>query len=327
MNNIKLFASCIPVKGAKRSIIYDLQRMDYDFIPNSLYEFLKAYDGKSLTEVKELYSDEENLIIDEYISFLVNKDYIFLTDQPESYPDLNLDWDAPRIITNSIIDFDAFSCHNFNEIIAQLTRLRCQALELRFFDNCSLNKIKELLEVTNDTTIRSISLVIKYDESITPSEIDDLMTQRTALKSLVIHGCATPIPNLSNKKVACISNLITDESHCGVIDHLNFSVNISLFTESVHHNSCLNRKVSIDKNGEIKNCPSSLVSFGNIKYKTLLEAINSEGFKDLWNIKKDNILVCKDCEFRYMCTDCRVYLSDNDNIYSKPLKCNYDPYN
>jgi hypothetical protein len=36
--------------------------------------------------------------------------------------------------------------------------------------------------------------------------------------------------------------------------------------------------------------------------------------------------VCKDCEFRYICTDCRAYLEDPYNEYSKPLKCGYDPY-
>ena len=49
-------------------------------------------------------------------------------------------------------------------------------------------------------------------------------------------------------------------------------------------------------------------------------------FRMLWNINKDKIDVCKDCEFRYICTDCRAYIKDKRDIYSKPLKCNYDPY-
>ncbi|MNL67068.1 hypothetical protein D3C87_1916250 [compost metagenome] len=27
-----------------------------------------------------------------------------------------------------------------------------------------------------------------------------------------------------------------------------------------------------------------------------------------------------------MCTDCRAYVEDPKDIYSKPLKCGYDPY-
>ena len=67
-------------------------------------------------------------------------------------------------------------------------------------------------------------------------------------------------------------------------------------------------------------------SFGNIKDTTLKEAIEKPGFKDLWFICKDKIDVCKDCEFRHMCTDCRAYIKDPENIYSQPAKCPYNPY-
>jgi len=67
-------------------------------------------------------------------------------------------------------------------------------------------------------------------------------------------------------------------------------------------------------------------SFGNIKDTTLKKAIEKPGFKDLWYIHKDQIDVCKDCEFRHMCTDCRCFIKDPDNIYSQPAKCTYNPY-
>ncbi len=67
-------------------------------------------------------------------------------------------------------------------------------------------------------------------------------------------------------------------------------------------------------------------SFGNIKDTTLEEALNKKGFKKYWNITKDQINICKDCEFRNICTDCRAYTQDPNDIYSKPLKCGYDPY-
>ena len=31
-------------------------------------------------------------------------------------------------------------------------------------------------------------------------------------------------------------------------------------------------------------------------------------------MKKDSIKVCRDCEFRYICTDCRVYIEKEDDI-------------
>jgi SPASM domain peptide maturase of grasp-with-spasm system len=65
--------------------------------------------------------------------------------------------------------------------------------------------------------------------------------------------------------------------------------------------------------------------YGNIKDTTLEEVLNHPDFKKYWNIKKDQISICKDCEFRHICTDCRAYV-ENPVIYSKPLKCGYNPY-
>jgi len=113
---------------------------------------------------------------------------------------------------------------------------------------------------------------------------------------------------------------------CGEICVDNFVNNIQTFTESQHYNTCLNRKICIDTKGEIKNCPAMSRSYGNIKDITLEEAINKTGYMDLWGIRIDDIDVCKDCEFRYMCTDCRAFIKDPKNIYSQPAKCPYNPY-
>jgi hypothetical protein len=58
----------------------------------------------------------------------------------------------------------------------------------------------------------------------------------------------------------------------------------------------------------------------------LHSALAQRDFAALWSINKDQITVCKDCEFRYVCTDCRAYLLDAGDLYSKPSKCTYDPY-
>jgi len=123
------------------------------------------------------------------------------------------------------------------------------------------------------------------------------------------------------KRVGFLSN-----NRCGMIDKKFFSPNIPTYTEALHHNSCLNRKVSISAEGDIKNCPSMSESFGNISDTPLATAIEKPGFKKYWDINKDKVQVCKDCEFRYICTDCRAYIENPEDILSKPLKCGYNPY-
>jgi radical SAM protein with 4Fe4S-binding SPASM domain len=66
--------------------------------------------------------------------------------------------------------------------------------------------------------------------------------------------------------------------------------------------------------------------FGHINEVSLMEVLIKKDFSVLWGITKDDILICKDCEFRYMCTDCRAHIQDKNNVTSKPINCEYDPY-
>ncbi|NVO08804.1 MAG: hypothetical protein HXX16_02475 [Bacteroidales bacterium] len=58
-NRFQLFSCCIPVKGYLRSALYDLQRKNYLFIPNSLFEILANHTSKTFDEVLQLVDDDE----------------------------------------------------------------------------------------------------------------------------------------------------------------------------------------------------------------------------------------------------------------------------
>lgn len=99
-----------------------------------------------------------------------------------------------------------------------------------------------------------------------------------------------------------------------------------MFLESMSFNSCLNRKLCIDKDGNLKNCLAMPASFGNMADIKNGDKWLTPEFEKLWHINKDKIDVCKDCEYRYMCVDCRCFIKDPQNIYSQPSKCQYNPY-
>jgi SPASM domain peptide maturase of grasp-with-spasm system len=84
--------------------------------------------------------------------------------------------------------------------------------------------------------------------------------------------------------------------------------------------------MSISANGDIKNCPSLQKVFGNLLKDSILTIVKKKEFQKLWHINKDKINICKVCEYRYSCTDCRAFIEEPDNNLSKPLKCGYDPY-
>ncbi len=42
-----------------------------------------------------------------------------------------------------------------------------------------------------------------------------------------------------------------------------------------------------------------------------INIVQSLEFQQLWHLNKDKINVCKDCQYRYMCPDCRAFTIDN----------------
>ncbi len=104
------------------------------------------------------------------------------------------------------------------------------------------------------------------------------------------------------------------------IEIINF-----LYTE--FYNPCLGHQIAIDTGGEIKCCLWSDDVLGNIVSDNLKDMIVSGTFDNYWEISKEKIDSCKDCELRFACDDCRVFaLVDSGRLESKPSYCNYDPY-
>ena len=64
----------------------------------------------------------------------------------------------------------------------------------------------------------------------------------------------------------------------------NFSTNYDVYLEGENANTCLNKKIAIDRFGNIKNCPSMSKSFGNANHENIVATAYSPEFKNLWSI-------------------------------------------
>lgn len=122
------------------------------------------------------------------------------------------------------------------------------------------------------------------------------------------------------------SEVLASEACCGQVSPRYFSCNVEAFTEALQFNSCLNRKIGIDARGAIRNCPSMPRAYGDVRTAPLAEIVANSEFQAVWKVTKDDVLVCQDCEFRYICHDCRAYVKDPAQPLSKPAKCRYNPY-
>lgn len=319
------------VKGATRSLVYDIPRGSLQFIPNDLYDFRLKYNKK---EVRMIYSENPNdkEIIKEYIDFLIQKEYAFIG----SFDDTNLIEDSfsksyktTNFINHAIIEYSNFNLENLNKILFELESVGCNVVQvISYKQKIDIDKLESFVEnISKSAYITNIEFVIPYEKSITKESLDKLFRMNLKIDKVVVHN--SPINDtvdyLNGSTLIFNTKKIKSSKSCGIISKEYFSLNTLQYTESHKYNSCLHQKVSINMEGKIQNCPALKESYGNIETSSLKEIVSNQKFQRLWNIHKDKIETCKICEFRHVCTDCRAFIEAPDNLYSKPLKCGYDP--
>lgn len=105
-----------------------------------------------------------------------------------------------------------------------------------------------------------------------------------------------------------------------------FYTNQKQYMINKYMNSCWNSKIAITSTGDILPCVFARDEIiGNIKKVSIKDIMKNNIYS---NITKDKIQVCKDCEFRYACHDCRPLAKGLYNdINAKNPRCLYDPYN
>ncbi|MFH1551928.1 MAG: radical SAM protein [bacterium] len=92
--------------------------------------------------------------------------------------------------------------------------------------------------------------------------------------------------------------------------------------------SCWQGKLCVTFAGDVLPCIMGRnEKIGNIKKDSLTGILNSDKLIKLWGLSKDKIEVCRDCEYRYVCFDCRPQAKgETGNLYAKPKECLYNPY-
>ena len=324
----RLFANCLPVRGARRSLVCDLQKGRGQFIPNDLYEILTEMRDLTLSQIRAHYDNAEDQALDEYFALLVNQEYGFWCDEPERFPDLDLSWDRPEAVTNAIVDVNRNSTHDFKSIFDQLDELGCLAVQVRAYNELPMNEVEQILEAASDTRFRHMDFVLKFQPELTGDRLLELAARYQVISRIVVHSSPAASRTDAGKMPLVIrfhKEAFTTES-CGEVAPEYFSITTEHFTEALRFNTCLNRKISVSVDGEIKACPAMGHSCGNIKGVRLGQAAKDPVLVQIGSITKDQIAVCRDCEFRYICTDCRAFTAGPGDLYSKPAKCSYDPY-
>lgn len=329
MEYLNIYSNCQLVKGASRSLICDLQMRKSYPVSNDVYDVFCFLKDHSIEECVAHYGVDNQEAILSYVDFIVKKEMGFKDKGIlAELSSLDLSWDAFTDITNVILEYNEDLNYN-NPFFKALFNLNVHGLEVRCYDQTDLKKLEAFLATFKGSVLKYIKLILPYSLATNTTVLEQLVKDNLRIKSFLIHSApedqfiqiykdSVPVTYYSEAINSCLS--------CGMIRSAYFITNMELFTESQQHNSCLNRKLSIDFNGFIKNCPSMQDSYGHMLETDLHGLLENPDFRKYWGIKKDDISVCRDCEYRHVCTDCRAYVEDPKDIYSKPLKCGYDPY-
>lgn len=337
MNNkdclyFKLYANCIPVKGANENIICDMERQYYLPIPSIVYDVLLVNENNELTieELKHYFDGNYDEGIDKFFVFFEERGLGFYTSEPGWYPTLSLDWDSPFEITNAILEIDRTGMqYDINSVLDQLNEIGCQAIEFRFLSVVSIEKIIKFLKEYENSRFQAYVLYLHYADNIVEKDLVELYLSLSRISFIVVYSTVEDIAisahNSRLKEYVKFTKAPLTISSKEQLSPNNLILNIPSFTEAKKFNLGLNRKVSVDVNGHIKHYPNHCKSFGNVAEKNLIEVIRQPLFQQLWFINNDQIEICRDCQFRYMCPSNSDILEQNGKFYKKD-QCMFDPY-
>lgn len=329
MNSFFQFYSNIFIfYGVKRSIIFDTQFKKHYFISNFIFQLIKD------NVINLNYKDRENqYIIEKWISYFIENDLGFFTENTNYFPKISNEFYFEGNLSNLILELSNLNSEIIitEKFINKLQFLGIKAITVTQ-EEYNFDDIIKLLDLFKNTNFEHIEMYL--NSNFCKETFIELVSKEMRVRKITFIDAEKNDYNISlfGYERIVFDKVVNNSLNklCGnTIIHNSF-INIKNITESNNHNSCLHKKISIDKQGYIRNCPSMPQHFGNIKDNSLEEALNHPDFKKYWNVTKDMIEVCKDCEFRHICTDCRAYTErthfEEDIDLSKPLKCGYNPY-
>ncbi|OPC29915.1 grasp-with-spasm system SPASM domain peptide maturase [Elizabethkingia miricola] len=316
MNNkfFFLYQDCQIVKGSKNILLCDLHTKNV-INANSIFSYFE-------NDNSILYEDKNKEVID----FLVAEKFGYISDEKNENKK-ELRWESSKIINEVIIEHSKSEGFSLENVYKKIETIGAEFIQIRFIDY-SFTKLKKVLSLLSASSIRTIEILVPYMEEKKNSTLINFLEKNPRVQILYFYNA--PFNQSINKpfyfNVVYYEKNLIDEKLCGIVNTDYFLIDIKNFSKAKNVNSCLKDKLFISHNGTIKNCPSLNYEIGHIN-DILLEDLFMEIEGDLIrSVTKDSINVCKDCEYRYMCIDCRAYIEEPSNIFSKPLKCGYDPY-
>lgn len=319
----KMHSSCLPVKGINQGCIYDLRRGSVYKVQNDILDIFENYANKKISILFDDYKEQIE-IIKKYLAFFIENELIFFTDELDNFTEIKKTFRKPFLIDIMYIEMDNYNSKKrefFEKEI--ISKIGCKELILIYKEKSAV-ELKEILIELDKSKIQSTICFINYNQFDLNffSEISCFLR----LREVYIYN--SPMDKHENDSNLFYSQLSLEKILTKKIENSNDLVpNLDSFLESQEYNLFYNRRVYIDNENNVKHAINENEIYGNITNTNIFDIVLSPSFKKLWNIAKDEITICKDCEFRYICPDNRIPIFDKKTKnYYHIEECNYSPY-
>ncbi|QHI35357.1 hypothetical protein IMCC3317_07030 [Kordia antarctica] len=320
----KLHNSCVPVKGLKRGVIYDLQKGSFFFLPNSIIELLTSNETNKLATIYAAY-ESQTLLLDKYFNYLLESELIHLTEDLNKFPTTSTKFESPFILDILFLEIDSLENSKIT-LLQNINSLGCSQIVFLTKNILDLSILEKVVTLLEQSKIQNITLITKHEEkNIAP--ILNLHYKFPRFRKTIFFE--------SSKKEQ--SEVIQFKFEEGSLDAIltkrissvhDFVLNQKAYRESLKRNLFFNRKAYVDNKGNIKNYYNSKNVFGTIEKDDIKSVISSKSFRKIWKVTKDKIKICQSCEFRYVCPDNRIPETKSklkNELYEHTSICNYDP--
>lgn len=332
-----LSSSCALTKGHSRTLIQDFCRNYANFIPNEYYNLCMMLDRHLISDIVRNIEKQSLDSFYMFIDFMLSKEYAFLVDDLLLFPPKSHEVNDSSIMLNdAIIEIDE---HNFKkdavmEFLEEAKSLGCRNLQIRLFSFSGMEFLLTLANIVCNYNYTYIELHLDNSNSICYDECCQVIRDFAPISNIYIYNAKYPNAKdyyirtkgcyeLQMGSVVFIDTIL-DNKKCGAISKFcQVYDDEKFYRMSQKYNSCLFKKIALDRDGNVRNCLSLPETYDFSE--GLGHIVASSEFKKYWNIKKDDIQTCKDCEFRYNCLDCRAR-TENGDLLGKPLTCTYNPY-
>lgn len=323
-----LYANCVTVRGARRSLICDLLLHRYQLIPNRLQEILSIRPIPVWEALRASTKEEDQDCLRRYFVFLEQSGYGFWTRDPGDFPPLDNTYHEAASIANAVVEISIVTHPYLPSVFMQLDQAGCTAIQLVFADtHSSPSMVEDVLALCATGRLRTIEVILRDGADWNETNVRELVERYQRVASMTFtRSCFHTLERV--KPLNTVIRHVLDDwdrSRCGYVTPSFFSVTLKHYNEARVANSCLNRKISVNASGSISGCPCMIDTCGSVATTPLIDALRSPALVTLAKITKDQVAVCKDCEFRLICTDCRVYRA-TPALDAKPSHCTYDPY-